>query len=170
MPPEPWSPLTTVRRRKQALRNVLIALAEVRVDASHVARLGFNLADRPMLGAGYASAFEVWGANPTAVTVLTVAAFARPGVLVGDRRTRCRAGRAGMTLRRPTQDLPDDVADLLAQHLLRGDYDNRPAYQRNDYLARIARAKRPETRQRVTQMQRELQQGGAHMGMRHPSS
>ncbi len=36
MPPEPWSPLTTVRRRKQALRNVLMALAEVRVDASHV--------------------------------------------------------------------------------------------------------------------------------------
>jgi hypothetical protein len=29
-----------------------MALAEVRVDASHVARLGFNLADRPMLGAG----------------------------------------------------------------------------------------------------------------------
>ncbi|WP_211220457.1 hypothetical protein [Acidipropionibacterium thoenii] len=30
----------------------------------------------------YAAALEVWGENATAVTVLTVHCFARPGVLV----------------------------------------------------------------------------------------
>lgn len=67
---------------KQALRNVLAVLAEVGADASHVARLGVYLAAGADAGAGYASAFEVWGANPAAVTVLTVHSFARPGVLV----------------------------------------------------------------------------------------
>lgn len=67
---------------KQALRNVLSVLAEVGADASHVARLGVYLAAGADAGAGYASAFEVWGANPAAVTVLTVHSFARPGVLV----------------------------------------------------------------------------------------
>lgn len=67
---------------KQALRNVLTVLAEVGADASHVARLGVYLAVGADAGAGYTSAFEVWGANPAAVTVLTVPSFARPGVLV----------------------------------------------------------------------------------------
>lgn len=68
---------------KQALRNVLAVLAEVGADASHVARLGIHLAAGADVGAGYASAFEVWGANPTAVTVINVHSLARPGVLVG---------------------------------------------------------------------------------------
>lgn len=67
---------------KQALRNVLTVLAEVGADASNVARLGVYLAVGSDVGAGYTSAFEVWGVNPTAVTVLTVHSFARPGVLV----------------------------------------------------------------------------------------
>lgn len=67
---------------KQALRNVLTVLAEVGADASNVARLGVYLAAGAEAGAGYASAFEVWGANPAAVTVLNVHSFARPGVLV----------------------------------------------------------------------------------------
>jgi len=67
---------------KQALRNVLAVLAEAGADASHVARLGVYLAAGADAGAGYASAFEVWGAHPAAVTVLTVHSFARPGVLV----------------------------------------------------------------------------------------
>lgn len=67
---------------KQALRNVLTVLAAVGADASNVARLGVYLAAGADADAGYASAFEVWGANPTAVTVLTVHSFARPGVLV----------------------------------------------------------------------------------------
>lgn len=67
---------------KQALRNVLTVLAEVGADASHVARLGIFLAAGANIGDGYASAFEVWGANPAAITVLQVPSFARPGVLV----------------------------------------------------------------------------------------
>ncbi|MGO1539182.1 MAG: RidA family protein [Leucobacter sp.] len=67
---------------KQALQNVLTVLAEVGADASHFARLSVYLAAGSDAGAGYASAFEVWGANPTAVTVLKVHSFARPGVLI----------------------------------------------------------------------------------------
>lgn len=67
---------------KQALRNVLSVLTEVGADASHVARLGVYLASGADADGGYASAFEVWGANPTAITVLQVPGFSRPGVLV----------------------------------------------------------------------------------------
>ncbi|MFT8395963.1 RidA family protein [Propionibacterium sp.] len=67
---------------KQALRNVLTVLAEVHADARNVARLGIYLAAGADADSGYASAFEVWGANPTAITVLQVPSFARPGVLV----------------------------------------------------------------------------------------
>lgn len=67
---------------KQALRNVLTVLAEAGADASHVARLGVYLVPGANAGTGYASAFEVWGANPAAVTVLTVHSLARPGALV----------------------------------------------------------------------------------------
>lgn len=76
-----------------------------------------------------------------------------------------------MNLRRPTQPMPDDVAALLTEHDLRGVYDERPAYQRNDYLAWISRAKRPETRgKRIGQMLDELERGGVYMGMRHQPS
>lgn len=68
---------------KQALRNVLAVLVEVGADASHVARLGIYLAAGADIGAGYASAFEVWGMNPTAITAHNVHSLARPGALVG---------------------------------------------------------------------------------------
>lgn len=45
-------------------------------------------------------------------------------------------------------------------------YDARPDYQRNDYLGWIARAKRPETRQkRLNQMLYELALGSVYMNM-----
>ena len=51
------------------------------------------------------------------------------------------------------------------------DYERRPRYQRNDYLGWIARAKRPETREkRIRQMLDELRSGGVYMKMEHPSS
>jgi uncharacterized protein YdeI (YjbR/CyaY-like superfamily) len=48
----------------------------------------------------------------------------------------------------------------------------RPAYQRNDYLGWITRAKRLETvKKRLNQMLAELEQGGVYMNMKHqPSS
>ena len=51
------------------------------------------------------------------------------------------------------------------------DYEARPFYQRNDYLAWIARAKRAETRaRRLAQMLDELEEGGVYMRMAHAPS
>lgn len=67
--------------------------------------------------------------------------------------------------------MPDDVAAMLAESGLRRLYDERPFYQRNDYLGWIARASRPETRsKRLEQMLAELEEGGVYMGMDHPPS
>ncbi len=73
--------------------------------------------------------------------------------------------------RRPTQPMPEDVADALDERELTELYLERPHYQRNDYLAWIGRAKRPETRdKRIAQMLDELEEGGVYMGMAHPPS
>ncbi len=67
--------------------------------------------------------------------------------------------------------MPDDVAAELEEAGLRAAYDERPPYQRNDYLGWIGGAKRPETRhKRIGQMLDELERGGVYMGMDHPPS
>jgi len=67
--------------------------------------------------------------------------------------------------------MPKDVAKALAACKVRDDYDARPAYQRNDYLAWIARAKLPATRAgRIEQMLSELERGGVYMRMKHAPS
>jgi len=67
--------------------------------------------------------------------------------------------------------MPDDVRSELVEAGRADDYAARLFYQRNDYLAWIGRAKRPETRQaRITQMLDELRQGGVYMNMNHPPS
>ncbi|WP_163272445.1 YdeI/OmpD-associated family protein [Chelativorans alearense] len=72
-----------------------------------------------------------------------------------------------MTLRRPSNPMPDDVRAELEKRGLMAAYEARPPYQRNDYLGWIARARRPETRQkRLDQMLDELERGGAYMRMR----
>ena len=72
---------------------------------------------------------------------------------------------------RPAQKMPDDIQQTLRERHLSDAYDVRPFYQRNDYLAWIGRAKRPETRQaRIDQMLNELEQGGIYMKMEHPPS
>lgn len=71
-----------------------------------------------------------------------------------------------MTLTRPLQPMPDDIASRLDAAGLRAAYDARPPYQRNDYLGWIARAKRPETRgKRLAQMLDELRAGDVYMKM-----
>ena len=45
--------------------------------------------------------------------------------------------------RRPLQPMPPDVRAALAASGALADYEARPHYQRNDYLAWIARAARP---------------------------
>ena len=67
--------------------------------------------------------------------------------------------------------MPDDVrAELKARGVMEL-YQERPFYQRNDYLAWIGRAARLETRRkRIEQMLDELEQGGVYMKMDHPPS
>jgi uncharacterized protein YdeI (YjbR/CyaY-like superfamily) len=72
---------------------------------------------------------------------------------------------------RARQPMPTDVSRRLESAGLRTAYDQRPAYQRNDYLGWIARAKRPDTRERrIAQMLDELERGGVYMNMPHPPS
>lgn len=76
-----------------------------------------------------------------------------------------------MARSRPVQAMPDDVLAELNENDLQSAYDGRPHYQRNDYLAWIGRAKRPETREkRIAQMLAELTEGGVYMGMEHSPS
>ena len=71
-----------------------------------------------------------------------------------------------MALKRALNPMPDDIAARLEASGLRAAYDARPPYQRNDYLGWIARAKRPETREkRMSQMLDELADGTRYMKM-----
>ena len=59
---------------------------------------------------------------------------------------------------------------LVGRGLMRA-YRRRPAYQQNDYLGWIMRAKLPSTRQRrLSQMLEELERGGLYMKMRWNAS
>lgn len=67
---------------------------------------------------------------------------------------------------RPRQTMPAFVRAALAQQDLMALYKARPAYQRNDYLMWINKAKREDTRQkRLQQMLDELAGGGVYMRM-----
>lgn len=67
--------------------------------------------------------------------------------------------------------MPDFVSAALEARGLWDAYRQRPAYQRNDYLGWINRAKRQETKQRrLHKMLDELEQGGVYMNMKHPAS
>lgn len=72
---------------------------------------------------------------------------------------------------RERHHMPNDIAAALKSSGLCADYKARPAYQRNDYIGWIDRAKKPETRiKRLEQMLTELAQGGIYMGMEHKAS
>ena len=72
---------------------------------------------------------------------------------------------------RERHHMPNDIAAALKSSGLRTDYNARPAYQRNDYIGWINRAKTSETRiKRLEQMLTELAQGGIYMGMEHKAS
>ena len=69
-------------------------------------------------------------------------------------------------LKRPKQPMPDMVRNALEDENLASAYDERPAYQRNDYLWWINSAKKAETKQRrLTRMLQELKAGRGYMGM-----
>ena len=72
---------------------------------------------------------------------------------------------------RPRQPMPVDVEKALRASGVYDAYRERPAYQRNDYLAWVARAERDATRdKRRRQMVDELREGGVYMGMAHAPS
>jgi len=80
-------------------------------------------------------------------------------------------GLMGHMVQRARILMSADVRDRLHEADVIGDYEQRPAYQQNDYLGWIERAKRPETREkRIRQMLDELRAGGVYMKMAHPSS
>jgi uncharacterized protein YdeI (YjbR/CyaY-like superfamily) len=69
-------------------------------------------------------------------------------------------------LQRRVYPMPPDVTSALRERGLADAYGRRPAYQQNDYVGWIMRAKRPETRRkRIEQMLDELRRGGVYMNM-----
>ena len=69
-------------------------------------------------------------------------------------------------LQRPRYPMPDFVREALVREKLMGAFEARPAYQQNDYLGWIIRAKRPETvDKRLAQMLDELRAGDQYMKM-----
>ncbi len=75
------------------------------------------------------------------------------------------------TLKRPIIPMPGFVAHALEERGVMEAYKQRPAYQQNDYLAWIMRARREKTRQhRLGQMLDELAAGGLYMKMTHAPS
>ena len=70
-------------------------------------------------------------------------------------------------LRRPRHPMPAFVRAALMKGKLMRAYARRPAYQRNDYIGWIARAKLPATQnRRLRQMLDELRIGGVYMRMK----
>ncbi len=71
-------------------------------------------------------------------------------------------------LQRQIYPIPDDVRLAMQNAGVAEAYAARPAYQRNDYIGWITRAKLPATRQRrLDQMLAELRHGGIYMKMKH---
>ncbi len=67
--------------------------------------------------------------------------------------------------------MPDFVKRALEVEGLMAEYKARPAYQQNDYIGWINRAKQRETKEkRLRQMLDELEAGGVYMNMAHPPS
>lgn len=67
---------------EQALRNLLAVLDEAGASRHDVAKLTIYLHVDASFPEAYAASQRVWGDQPTAITVLLVPGFARPGVLV----------------------------------------------------------------------------------------
>ncbi len=71
---------------------------------------------------------------------------------------------------RPRYPMPDFMREALTERGLMDTYHSRPAYQQNDYIGWITRAKQEATKQkRLKQMLDELEKGGVYMRMKwHP--
>ena len=70
-------------------------------------------------------------------------------------------------MKRDIHAMPDDLREAIEARRLTKAYRDRPAYQQNDYVGWINRAKLPETRsKRLAQMLDELERGGVYMHMK----
>lgn len=70
-------------------------------------------------------------------------------------------------LKRDIHAMPDDVRAALTKAEALDAYHSRPAYQQNDYVGWITRAKLPATRdKRIQQMLEELKAGAVYMKMK----
>jgi uncharacterized protein YdeI (YjbR/CyaY-like superfamily) len=68
---------------------------------------------------------------------------------------------------RDIHEMPADVHTALKKAKAMEAYNSRPAYQQNDYVGWITRAKLPATREkRIQQMLAELESGGVYMKMK----
>jgi len=67
--------------------------------------------------------------------------------------------------------MPEYIEKALEVNGVKKDYLERPAYQRNDYLGWIERAKKEATKQkRLNLMLQELKIDGVYMNMKHSAS
>lgn len=74
--------------------------------------------------------------------------------------------KPAIRLTRAPNPMPATVGRALQERGLTEAYEQRPAYQRDDYLGWIARARRAETQlKRLEQMLDELANGGVYMNM-----
>ena len=74
-------------------------------------------------------------------------------------------------LKRPRHPMPYFVKQALEERDLMAEYQERPAYQQNDYIGWINNAKLQETKEkRLHQMLEELEKGGIYMKMSHSPS
>ena len=73
-------------------------------------------------------------------------------------------------LKRTRYPIPDYIKEALEEHALVEAFEERPAYQQNDYIGWITRAKRQETiDKRLEQMLNELDSGDRYMKMPYRS-
>jgi hypothetical protein len=76
----------------------------------------------------------------------------------------------GRLKRKPVEMTPD-IKQALETTGLRADFDHRPPYQRNEYLAWVTRAEHPDIRaKRLKQMLDELGKGGLYKRADDPAS
>lgn len=74
-------------------------------------------------------------------------------------------------LKRPRHPMPYFIRRALEERGLMAEYQERPAYQQNDYIGWINNAKLQKTKEkRLHQMLEELEKGGIYMKMSHTPS
>jgi len=73
---------TIQAQTEQALRNVLAILAAAGATQEDVAKMNIHIIEGTDVNAGFGASLAVWGANPTAITVVSVPSFANPDFLV----------------------------------------------------------------------------------------